>query len=74
LHHFGELLRNGLLAIPLPVVRAVFLTLLVGLFLWVLFLPKSAVVAPGPSARRGANLRPWALLALVIQIAIYSFL
>lgn len=75
LHHFGELLRNSLLAVPLPLVRAAFLALPVGLCLWVLSLPRSAVTAPDAAdGRGGANLRPWALLALVIQIVVYSLL
>lgn len=74
LHHFGDLVRNVLLAVPLPVVRAIFLLLLVGLSIWVLCLPRSAVTAPETTRGRGANLRVWALLALAIQIAIYSFL
>jgi len=74
LHHFGDLLRNVLLAVPLPVVRAVFLMLLVSLCIWVLYLPASAVTAPATPRGRGANLRVWALIALAIQIAIYSLL
>lgn len=74
LHHFGEILRSLLIAIPLPVVRVLFLMLLIALFVWVLRLPASAVSTTDPSSGRRLNLRPWALLAVAIQIAIYAVL
>ncbi len=72
LHRFGDLLRNSLLAVPLPLVRTVILTLLAGLCLWVLLLPQEAVARRDASGQRTANLRPWALLALAIQVVIYA--
>jgi hypothetical protein len=74
LHHFGEALRSLLIAVPLPLVRAAFLAILIGLFVWVGCLPASAVTNTDDTSARRVNLRPWALLSLAIQIAIYSFL
>ncbi|MFT5490955.1 MAG: hypothetical protein ACI8V5_001311, partial [Limisphaerales bacterium] len=41
MHHIGEFFRNLTLAIPLGVVRLLFVGLLVALLIWVLRLPKS---------------------------------
>ena len=74
LHHFGEAIRSLLIAVPLPLVRVAFLAILIGLFVWVLRLPTSAVTNPDAPPGSRVNLRPWALLSLAIQIAIYSLL
>lgn len=79
LHTIGDALRHALLAIPLPVVRVLFLALLAGVLIWVLTLPRSETTEPGSDApngerRSGANLKVGATLALVLQLAIYSLL
>lgn len=74
LHEFGELLRSGLLAVPLPVVRALFVSVPLGVLLWVLRLPNSATTPPGGARRWDENLKLWASVALVIQIVIYWLL
>ena len=74
LHHFGEAIRSLLIAVPLPLARAAFLAILIGLFLWVWRLPASAVTNTDDTSARRISLRPWALLSLAIQIAIYSLL
>ncbi|MCL4203756.1 MAG: hypothetical protein KJ000_14745 [Pirellulaceae bacterium] len=74
LHQIGEALRSVLLAVPLPVVRGLFLTLLIAVLLWIWWLPPSAVTDMDQPRDRRVNLRPWALLSLAIQIVIYTFL
>jgi len=71
LHHIGELFRNLSLAIPLPVVRLIFLALLVGLLIWVLRLPKTETTPPEGSGKPTEDLKLWAALALGAQILIY---
>jgi hypothetical protein len=72
LHHFGSLLRNALAAVPLPLVRGLFLLTFVAVLIWVVRLPKS-VARAGPDSRWSEDLRLWAAIALLIQIAIYAF-
>jgi hypothetical protein len=72
LHHIGEFFRNLTLAIPLGVVRLLFVGLLVALLIWVLRLPKSETTPPGGSDKPTENLKLWAGLAISAQIVIYS--
>ena len=74
LHVFGEWLRNLLLQIPLPAVRVLFVLVLLSLIVWVLTLPRSETTSPDRPYRFTANLKLWAVLALMIQVAIYVFL
>ncbi len=84
LHFVGDTLRHALLAIPLPVVRALFLALLAGVLVWVLMLPRSETTEPDGDdqdgdgqdrgSRGGVNLKVGATIALVLQLAIYSLL
>ena len=74
LHHIGNLLRELLLQIPLPVVRALFIALPAAVLIWVLTLPKEATTSPEGTGRWDANLKTGAAIALVIQIVIYSLL
>ena len=74
LHHFGEFLRQTLQTIPLLAVKVLFVASLVGLLIWVLRLPPSAVTPPGGAKRWDENLKFGASLALVIQILIYVVL
>ncbi len=74
LHRWGELLRETLQAIPLGAVRALFVTTLVFLLIWILRLPKSATTPPGGARRWDENLKTGAVLAVAIQIVIYLVL
>lgn len=73
LHHFGEFVRQALLAVPLPAVRAAVLALLAALLIWTLLLPRDATTPSAQSVRLTENLKLWAAVALLIQIAIYAF-
>ena len=72
LHQIGNALRDLLLAIPLPVVRILFLLVPLVLLLWVLLLPRDHTSPPDGKRRLGENLKIWAALALLIQIVIYA--
>jgi hypothetical protein len=74
LHTIGQLLRDLLGQVPMPVVRGLFLALPILLLIWVLRLPKEATTSPDGTGRWDENLKLWASVALVIQIAIYSLL
>ncbi len=74
LHWIGEALRGVLMEIPMPVVRGLFVGLLAALLVWVLTLPKEATrprESEGGVVRAWEDLRWWAALALLIQLAIY---
>ena len=73
LHSFGEALRQLLQAIPLSIVRLLFVGTLVVVLLWVLRLPRSETTPAEGAIRWDENLKLGAGLALVIQILIYSF-
>ena len=74
LHEFGEMIRGWMLAIPLPVVRGLFVGTLLVVLIWVLRLPASVATPPGGARRWDENLKLGASLALVIQIVIYCLL
>jgi len=74
LHEFGEWFSDLLARIPLPAVRGLFLLVPLALIVWVLTLPRSETAGPDRPYRRAANLKLWALLALLFQLAIYAFL
>ena len=63
-----------MLQIPLGGARALFVALFVLLLFWVLNLPRRYVTPPDRPAKPGENLKYWAALAVIIQIAIYMFL
>ena len=71
LHRLGDLLRDAILMVPLPAVRLLFVALPVAVLVWLLRLPKSATTED-ENAPWSSNLKVWAALALVIQIAIYA--
>jgi hypothetical protein len=72
LHLFGDALRELLLAVPMSVVRVLFVACLVSVLICVLRLPRSEVVPDrdGP-IRWDENLKLWASVALILQILIY---
>lgn len=74
LHHLGDLIRNALLLVPLPLVRALFVGSLIALLTWVWLLPRDATSPPGGARRWDENLKLGATLALIIQILVYSLL
>jgi uncharacterized iron-regulated membrane protein len=75
LHHIGDFFRQLVLVVPLPVVRAIFVLLLVGLLFWIIRLPNERVRPtrndPGGWA---SNLKLWAAIAIGVQIIIYIIL
>ena len=74
LHHIGDLVRELLLQIPLPVARGLFIALPVAVLIWVLTLPKEATTSPETTGRWSTNLKTGAAIALLLQIVIYSLL
>jgi hypothetical protein len=74
LHDLGDVIRDWMLSIPLPAARALFILLPVILLIWVLRLPDSVTSPPGGARRWDENLKLGAVLALLTQIVIYSFL
>ncbi|MBX3438934.1 MAG: hypothetical protein KF861_15695 [Planctomycetaceae bacterium] len=74
LHALGEALRDALLAVPMPVVRGLFLALFAGLLIWVWTLPRAVTTDPDAAGHGGANLKIGATIALVLQLLIYAFL
>jgi len=74
LHHVGNWLRDLFGAIPLGVVRGLFLATLVVLLIWVLRQPRDAARPNEQSKPWFEDLRVWAAAAILIQIAIYAVL
>ena len=74
LHQIGQWFRELLQSVPLSAVRGLFLGTLVILLVWVLRLPASVTTPRGGACRWDENLKVGAALAILIQIAIYSFL
>ncbi|MHC4445219.1 MAG: hypothetical protein ACYTF1_06965 [Planctomycetota bacterium] len=74
IHHIGDWLRELLMQVPLPAVRVLFLLVFVALILWVLTLPRNETTDPARKYRPIENLKVWAVLALLIQVVIYSIL
>ncbi len=74
LHALGDLLRNLFLAVPLSVVRALFIAIPLLLMVWIIRLPASVTAAPGREHHWNEDLRTWAWLALAIQVLIYCVL
>lgn len=72
LHWLGDAIRSSLMAIPLPLVRGVFVLLLCAVLVWVLLLPRDEAVPPDRPPRFGENLKLWASLALLLQILLYA--
>jgi len=74
LHHIGQTIRDLLLTIPMPMVRTLFVLLHVALLIWLLRLPRAETTPPNGKGGWASNLKVWAALAVLVQIAIYSWL
>ena len=74
LHQFGEALRSWLELVPLPLVRVLFVGVLVALVIWVIRLPSSVTTRDVGNQRWDENLKPAAIFALTIQIVVYLLL
>jgi len=61
-----------ILAVPMNAVRGLFLFYYLVLLIWVLTLKESEVCGTVPGKKKPLNLRPYAILALVIQIVLYA--
>lgn len=72
LHTIGDLVRHLFLQIPLPVARCLFLAVPIVLLIWILRLPRSDTTAPTGKGRWDENLKVWASVALLLQIALYA--
>jgi len=72
LHAIGDYVRELMLLVPLPLVRAVFLAVPVVLLIWVLRLPRAETTPESPTGRFGENLKLGAAVALLLQVVIYS--
>ena len=71
LHWIGDLVRSALGQVPLSLVRGLFVAVPVVLLVWVLMLPTSATTPGDGRAGWSENLKTWAAIALLLQIAIY---
>ena len=72
LHHIGDFFRQLVLAVPLPLARAIFVLVLVVLLIWIIRLPSERVRPPeNEQGGWASNLKLWAALAIVLQILIY---
>ncbi len=71
-HYIGEFIRQLLIAIPMVMVRILFVAFFLTLIIWVWRLPRERWV-PAQNGETGlsTHLKFWALLALGIQLAIY---
>ena len=73
LHWLGDYLRQACLWVPMGVARGCFVALLLGLMVWIVQLPRSAVT-PRTDCPWHEDLRYWAWLALLIQLFAYALL
>ena len=74
LHHIGQFIRDLLLTIPMPMVRVLFVLFHVALLIWLLRLPRAETRPPEDEAGWASNLKVWASLSVLIQLALYSWL
>ncbi len=72
LHTIGDFVRDTLALIPLSYIRILFVAILVLLLIWVLMLPNRETTPPDIKPTWSNNLKTWAALTLLLQIAIYS--
>ncbi len=74
LHEIGGFVRELFLAIPLSVVRVLFVAVPVLLLLWVIRLPRERTISPDGEGLWSENLKYGAAAALLVQIVIYGIL
>jgi hypothetical protein len=74
LHYFGDFLRELLAAVPLGWVRVAFVALPMAVLAWVVALPKAHTRPQRDQTHWAEDLKIWAVLALLVQIAIYACL
>jgi len=72
LHQIGDFLRNELSLVPLIYIRGLFIAILMILLLWVLKLPNTETTPPDAKATWANNLKTWTVIALLLQIFMYS--
>ena len=72
LHRIGDFVRDALGQVPLSVARCLFIAVPVVLLVWVLMLPTRTTTPEGHTGSWGENLKTWAAVALLLQIAIYA--
>ncbi|MDF1754580.1 MAG: hypothetical protein P1U89_17480 [Verrucomicrobiales bacterium] len=71
-HHIGNVIRDFVTAVPMPMVRVLFALFFISLIIWVWRLPKDRWMPEGVTkVDLSSNLRFWALIALLVQLAIY---
>ena len=68
----GDWLRELILAVPMNAARGLFLFYYLVLLIWVLTLKESEVCGTVPGKKKPLNLRPYAILALVVQLVLYA--
>jgi hypothetical protein len=73
LHWIGDQLRALFLQVPLWVARGLFLAVIFALMVWIVQMPRAATT-PNAHAPWHEDLRVWAWLALVFQLAAYALL
>ena len=74
LHYIGEWLRESLALIPMPLVRLLFVIVPLAVLFWVVTLPAESTKPEESSVHWCENLKVWAVLALLIQAAIYTWM
>ena len=67
----GDMMRDMLLAIPMPVAKGIFITWFLFLIVWVMRLPREEVMYKPEGSDREVPLRPFAVSALSLMIIIY---
>ena len=66
----GDILREWMLVIPMPIARGVFIVYFLFLIVWVVRLPENEVTLTLDNGRM-IKLRPYALFSLITIIVIY---
>ena len=67
----GDIMRDWMLAIPMPVAKGVFIAWFLLLITWVMLLPKEEVIYKPQGSEREITLRPFAVASLSTMIVIY---
>jgi hypothetical protein len=67
----GDMMRDMLLAIPMPVAKGIFIGWFLFLIIWVLRLPREEVMYKPEGSDKEVPLRPFAVASLSLMIVIY---